>query len=145
MTLIKQRDQQLRKVYSTLYLSSSANSRLISRDLLLDLMMEQPAPRFYITPKMAERYVLGFKKQSSAILSSRKLEMIKDLVSAYERARTRHKGVAKGMLWKYTVESPAKSFYMTKQRLEEVIFNYTYRNGKESYPMFCRRLQGSSN
>lgn len=137
-SLLQQRDKQLKKIYSTIISSSSVNMRMVSRDDLLGLVMDHSAPRFYITPKMAERYVLGFKRQSESVLNSRKLDMIKDLVDAYERAKVRHKGASKEMLWRYTVESPAKSFYITKQRLEEIIFNYTYRNGKQSYPMYCR-------
>jgi hypothetical protein len=102
---------------------------LVARDTLIELIMEQSAPRFYITPKMAERYVIGFKQQSPHILNSRKIDMIKDLVSAYETAKNRHKRSSMMMIWRYTVESPAKSFYVTKRVLKEIIFNYTGRNG----------------
>lgn len=129
-SLLNQRNKEIEKIYKSIISSSSINLDLIERSDLLDLILEHPAPRFYITPKMAERYVLGYKKQLDRVIQSRKINMIEDLVSVYNREVSRRKNSSREMIWHYVVTSPAKSFYVSKKRLEEIIFNYTGRNGK---------------
>lgn len=128
-SLIHLRNREIEKLYRNIT-SCNVNLRYVKREAIIDLIMESSAPRFYITPKMAEQYVLGFKKQLPHIIKSRKIGMIMDLVNAYDRAKIRHRNASQNSLWIYTVESPAKSFYVSKKRLIEIIFNYTGRNGK---------------
>lgn len=99
------------------------NKQLMHLESIVDLLMEQEAPRFYITPKMAERYILGFKRQDPAILSSRRIDMIKDLVEVYDKVCARYKRVYRTQLWDYVVNSRAKSFYISRRKFKEIINN----------------------
>jgi hypothetical protein len=123
------RNKEVEKVYKNIVSSSSANMRYVSRDVVLEIIMQHPAPRFYITPKMAERYVLGYKRQLPSIINSSKLPMIEDLVSVNDKAVIRYKNQSRTMIWEHVVKSQAKSFYMTKKRIEEII--YKWRNGNK--------------
>ena len=130
-SLQQQRNKEIGRLYNSIVSSSSINMALLDRDAIFDVLMSYPAPRFYITPKMAERYILGFKRQLPAILNSRKLQMIEDLVATYESIKAKRKHSSNEMIWRYVVESPAKSFYISRKRAEEIIFNYKGRNGSK--------------
>lgn len=121
-SLAKEKALDVKLAYKRLC-NSGVNKQLMRLDSIVDLLMEQEAPRFYITEKMAERYVLGFKRQSPEVLSSRRLDMIKDLVSAYDRAKERYKNAYMKQIWTYTVNSRAKSFYISRRKMKEILNN----------------------
>lgn len=120
------RNKEIEKVYRNI-MSSRVNMDYVNTESVLKLVCDHPAPRFYITPKMAERYVLGYKKQDPAILNSRRLPMILDLVEAYDRITSRRKRQMRFVVWESVVESEAKSFYVTPRRVRDIIFKYAKR------------------
>lgn len=126
-SLQQQRNIEIVKAYKRIISSSSVNMAYLHRDAVFDLLAQQPAPRFYITSEVAAKYVLGYKRQLPSILNSSKLEMIEDLVAIYDKIKAKRKYSPMEMIWEYVVNSPAKSFYMSKRRYKEVIFNYKGR------------------
>lgn len=120
------RNKEVMKIYDNIISSKSVNSKYISRDLVLRLIEQHPAPRFYITPKMAERYVIAYKKQDPSILESRKLPMIKDLAEVYDKLIKFRKVSLKTRVWSLVVQSEAKSFYLTQRRIQDIIFGYEH-------------------
>lgn len=128
LTLIQLRDKELRHCYEKI-LRSCSNTRLLSRRSILSLLSGMPAPRFFITPYWASLYILRHYKGLN--INRRKRGMIDDLVENYERLRIEYPYATKCDLYEMLVEQPAKSFYMSEQRIKEIIFNYTGRNGKK--------------
>lgn len=129
--LQQKRNEDIRRLYNNIISKSNVNMAYLNRDFIFSLLMEHPAPRFYITPTMALRYVMGYKQQLPSILNSSKLDMIEDLVATYDSIKLKRKYSSQEAIWKYVVESPAKSFYISKRRLGEIIFNYKGRNGSK--------------
>lgn len=123
-SLIDARNKAIREAYLRLVKSSSLNRGLLKRHIAIAYLMEQPAERFYITPKMAERYVLGYLRGDKHVLCARKRAMIEDLVCVYRGIVNRRDGAKQADIWEEVVSSPAKSYYMTERRLREVAFVY---------------------
>lgn len=96
----------------------------MSRQVAVEYIMQQPAERFYITPKMAERYILGYLRGDKHIISSRKIEMIEDLVGVYKQILPTYRDAKRVNIWEAVVTSPAKCFYITPQLAKEIVFNY---------------------
>lgn len=124
LSLIKQRNQDLQNAYAQL-IKASNNIKYLSRNSILKLLQQQPAPRFYLTPYQAMRYICAFYANNTA--KHRKQDMIKDLVQNYERLRTLYPKTTKTIIYEMVVEQPAQSFYMNLHRIQEIIFNYSGR------------------
>ncbi len=58
--------------------------------------------------------------------------MIADLIDNFNRLKQENPNAPLEWLYEVVVEQPSKSFYMSKHRIEEIIFNYTGRNGKNT-------------
>ena len=56
------RDRDLRNIYDNLVKCKGLNVKIMKRSLIINTFMEMPAPRFYITEKMVERYVCAYLK-----------------------------------------------------------------------------------
>ena len=124
ISLIQNRNEALVNLYMSLMSSKSINRNLLDRYIAIDYIIQQPAERFYITPKMAERYVLGYLRGDKRVLCSRKRAMIEDLVSVYRRIVNSRDGSKKVDIWEEVVSSPAKSYYITARRAKEIVFGY---------------------
>lgn len=127
----QQRNEEIIKLYKNIISRSSINMGYLHRDAIFDVLMEQPAPRFYITPERAALLVIRYKKQLPSVINSPNVAMIEDLVATYDRIKAKRKYSSMEMIWDYVVNSPAKSFYLSKRRFKEVIFNYKGRNGSK--------------
>ena len=129
--LYEQRNVALHKVYSDIIHTQGVNLNYLSRLSLLDLIAKHPAPRFYITPELAGWYICQYYRNNKMpLVKPNKQQMVLDLVFVYERLRAQYPDMHKWKLYAMVVEHPAKSFYMRKQRIKEIIFGYTGRNGK---------------
>lgn len=124
--ITEQRNHALKEAYRRI-ISASHGVRSVSRQTVISLIQEMPAPRFYITPFMAQLYI---NNNSHRRDKSRKQEMIADLMDNFHRLKQEHPDAPKWLLYEMVVEQPAKSFYMSDHRIAEIIFNYTGRNGK---------------
>lgn len=131
--LYEERNAALRGVYESIIRSYGVvNMRYMSRAVILELIMEHSAPRFYITPELAGWYICQYERWGRlVVVKSHKREMLLDLISVYERLRKEHPYMKRGELYDLVVNQPAKSFYMRKQRIKEVIFRYSGRNEKK--------------
>lgn len=125
-TIIEQRNEALRVLYKTI-IAESRGIRYLTRKTIVSFIYKQPAPRFYITPFTARLYINNNNKCAD---NGEKQEMIADLLENYNRLCRENPNAPKEWLYEVVVEQPAKSFYMSKHRIEEIIFNYSGRNGK---------------
>lgn len=118
----------LEAAYNRIIRASNELTRHISRNTIIELIQEQPAPRFYITPETARLYINKYRKHKNNGLKD---AMMDDLVSNYNRLKEENPDAPKLWLYETVVEQPAKSFYMSNHRIKEVIFQYSGRNGKK--------------
>lgn len=123
-SLIRQRNIDLQGVYTRL-IGVTSNIQYLSRSTILSIMQEQAAPRFYLTPYQASLYILRGMKGGN--VGYRKQAMIADLIENYERLRREYPEATKTALYEMVVEQPAKSFYLSRKRMREIIFNYRGR------------------
>ena len=124
LSLLKQRNQDLQATYRQV-LRATENVQYLSRNTLISVLQEQPAPRFYLTPYQASLYILRAYRQGNT--ARRKQAMIADLVKNYERLRHLYPEASKTVLYELVVEQPAKSFYMSEHRMKEIVFGYSGR------------------
>lgn len=125
-TVIEQRNEALRMLHKKI-IAESRGICYLNRQSIVSFIHEQPAPRFYITPFTARLYINNNNQRAE---KGEKQEMILDLIETYHRLRREYPNAQKKWLYEVVVEQPAKSFYMSKHRIEEIIFNYSGRNGK---------------
>lgn len=123
-SMITRRNRDLQDAYRRFIRLGSVNMRYIRRQYLIRHLINQPAPRFYICPKVAERYVLGYLKGRRKTLHSSKIEMIEDLVGVYRSIVSSGEALRQYEVWERVVESPARKFYITPERAEEILFNH---------------------
>lgn len=128
-TLYKQRTQALQALYNRIKSANGVNFRFLKQQSIWEMMAKEPAPRFYITPEYAARYITAYYKHGGRITSGN-AAMIEELVKYYEIYRKLYSNFAKWKIYDMVVNSPAQSFYMSPQRIKEIIFNYTGRNKK---------------
>lgn len=126
VTLIEQRNEALRVLHKNI-IAESHGIQYLTRQSIISFIHEQPAPRFYITPFTARLYINNNNKCAD---NGEKQDMIADLFENYHRLCRENPNAPKEWLYEVVVEQPAKSFYMSKHRIEEIIFNYSGRNGK---------------
>lgn len=121
------RNKALDAAYKRIIRASKGLARHISRNTIIALMQEQSAPRFYITPETARLYLNNYCKRKNNTL---KAAMVEDLTENFNRLKRENPDAPKEWLYETVVLQPAKSFYMSDHRIEEVIFQYKGRNGK---------------
>lgn len=126
-SIFYKRNRALEAAYKRIIKASKGLAKHISRKTIIALMQEQSAPRFYITAETARLYINNYSKRRRSTL---KVAMIEDLISTYNRLKAENPDAPKEWLYEEVVLQPAKSFYMSDHRIEEVIFQYSGRNGK---------------
>lgn len=124
-SIIEDRNKALRALHRAI-ISESRNLGYLTCATIVVYIYGQPAPRFYITPYSARLYINGRKTADS----KRKRDMVADLKEAFVRLQRENPYAPKEWLYEKVVEQPAKSFYMSKHRIKEIVFNYSGRNGK---------------
>ena len=129
---IQERNKAIQDIYKRI-IHSQVNKNLLSNDIIVSIVLEQPAPRFYISTSMAKKlimnhyngcYIHGGGKRTL------KKAMDQDLVQNYERLRAQFPNTPKEKIYEYVVEQPAKSFYLTYRCMRDIIFNWTGRSRK---------------
>lgn len=122
--LTKQRDADLRNLYTQVIKKSGVNPMYLPRETILDALSEHTAPRFYIEPFQARHYVTLYYSKRTIHKSPIKQAMIRNLVEVFETIRPQHMNLPMAEIWQMVVEHPAKSFYLSRQRIKEIILNY---------------------
>ena len=127
--LIVERNACLCRRYEELLRVEGVNARYMRRSVFLDILSKESAPRFYISPEWARRYIMSYYGGSKWMRGRGRLRkaMIADLVEQYERLMQEHPRVSKDWLYMKVVEQPARSFYMSRKRMQEVLFRYSGR------------------
>lgn len=124
--LIKERKEVLRGIHAQIIKANSCVGP-ISRKGIIELIQEQPAPRFYISPYTAQLYINDIQHRRT---NSKRPDMMQDLLENYNRLKAENPNQTKEWLYEHVVEQPAKSFYLTAMRIEEIIFGYRTRKKK---------------
>lgn len=135
LPITQERNKAIRSRFDAIMRCTCVNQKYVNRQTILDLMMESPAPRFYIDAKQAERYVIAYykcKDVSSFRKSHDRQEMMKDLVDAFEKIRPEHMDMKMVDIWEMVVNSPAKSFYISRRTMKRIVFNYIYKPCKRN-------------
>lgn len=128
--LSDERNLVLQGLYNRI-IKSHVNLKMMSRDMIVSVIIEQPAPRFYIAPQRAKWLILYYYRHKDKLpMSGNKKKMIEDLVENYERLCKEFPNTDKEKIYEYVVEQPAKSFYMSHRNIRDVIFNYTGRQNR---------------
>lgn len=123
-TLTAERDRDLKNLHTSVIKNSGVNPMYLSRETILSTLSSQPAPRFYLKAQQAESYVVGYYKQVTSVKSAHKRAMILDLVQVFEKIRSENIHLPMADIWQLVVKHPAKSFYLSQQRIKEIIYNY---------------------
>jgi hypothetical protein len=126
-SIIGQRNDALKAAHRQVIRASDGIMN-ISRQMIISIIKEMPAPRFYISPFTARLYI---NNNQHCREKSRKPDMVADLIENFNRLKHDNPNAPLEWLYEVVVEQPAKSFYMSSHRIEEIIFNYTGRNGTE--------------
>lgn len=121
------RDRDLRNIYDNLVKCKGLNVKIMKRSLIINTFMEMPAPRFYITEKMVERYVCAYLKGRYITKNKLKIKMTDDLVENYNRIVSSNCYLTKSAIWSEIVRSPAKSFYVDRRTLMNILFNERWK------------------
>lgn len=123
-SLIEQRDDELRKIYVRIVKESGINSKFLTRDFVVGQIQKCNAPRFYITSKMAGEIISSYNKGKSRHKSRIKLAMVQNLMDVYEETVRDYPNEPMYLILERVVTHPAKSFYMSSERIMEVIYQY---------------------
>lgn len=125
-TLTNIRNTEIQNIYKRI-LKSAVNINSLNNDAIVSIVLEQPAPRFYISPGQAETLISNYYNMGCTFPDNKrtiKQEMTVDLVANYERLRNRFPHTPKDRIYEMVVEQPAKSFYITHRNMRDIIFNY---------------------
>ena len=117
--------------YDELLKSDGINRDYITRDVIVTLLSQSPAPQFYISPKMAERYITAYFRNELPVMRSAKQQMISDMVQVFKEVRGEFYNKPMVDIWNMVVEHPAPSFYMSKSRIKEIIYNWRKYGNKK--------------
>lgn len=116
------RDADLRKLYDNLVRCKGLNIKVMKRGMIISTFMNAPAPRFYITEKMVERYILAYMRGEYITKNPLKRKMIDDLVDNYYRITSSNKYLTRSAVWYEVARSPAKSFYIDRRTIINILF-----------------------
>lgn len=105
-------------------LNSGVNSRYSGWKMYVSLLAKQPAPCFYISPKIAERYVHSYYRGEPVLKTAKGRALIKDLVENYERLKANNPDDYAYQIWDKLVECPAKSFYLKESVIKHIVYGY---------------------
>jgi len=119
-----ERDSELRKRYDDI-LKSGVNCRYIDRDMVVRTIANQPAPRFYISPKTAEQHVLRYYRGEVTNKNATTRAMIKDLVENYEILKAEMPNAYHYEIWDALILRPAKRFYLSEASIKSIVYGYT--------------------
>lgn len=119
LTFLKKRD--IIAEYDRLRSTEGLNLKYVTRDAIIELIMRQPAPRFYLEPRTIEHIIMAHLKGKSSYNPERD----KDLYEAFCRVKENSApNTPMSEIWLRTGEQPAKSFYASARTIRDFIFGY---------------------
>lgn len=117
------RDRELCKRYDDI-IKSGINHNYLTHKNVVKVISLQSAPRFYLEPRTAEKYILQYYRGEYYRKSVLGRKMIDDLVANYERLASQHPNWCNYQLWDAVVMCEAKSFYLTENTIKFIIYGY---------------------
>lgn len=118
--LTYQKRKDLIAVFDRLRTTQGINMNYITRNDIVELLMHQPAPRFYLEPRTIEHLVMRYFKGKKTIMPER----TKDLYETFCRVREQHPTAPMANIWVMVSEQPAKSFYLSRRCIRDFIFGW---------------------
>ena len=119
--LKNQRNKDLLILVERIRNEKGINMNYISRNAFVEILMQQPAPRFYLEPRTVEHILMNyFKNERQQIVDAR----TQDLYEAFCRVREKNPYMPMADVWYLVSLQPAKSFYLSASRIREIIFNH---------------------
>jgi len=125
-----ERYESIRSLHTQI-IRSAVNAKYISVAAIVSIIMESPAPRFYISAREAQKRVSAYYqgKRYKGRVSD---DMVEDLVENYERIRKEHPHYPQWRVWETLIAQPAKSYYLSPGVIRGIVFNhYHYREHKK--------------
>ena len=119
-TLTYQKRKDIIAVYDRLRTTQGINEKYISRAAIVELLMQQPAPRFYLEPRTVEHIIMAHMRGISSCNPKRD----QDLYEAYLRVKENNPRLPMADIWMKTSEQPAKSFYASARTIRDYIFGW---------------------
>ena len=126
------RDCELRKRFNDIR-NSGVNEKYYDWNVVVKVLAKSPAPRFYLSPKMAEQYVLNFKRGKFLVKSKIGHAMIRDLAENYDRIKELYPYKKSFEIWQLVVDSPAKSFYLKEKTIRYIVYEYLRPKANRSH------------
>ena len=128
-TYTHERNAALQELHKRI-LHAQVNKNLITTDTIVSIILEQPAPRFYITPHQAELLIRRYENDGCRFATEKitpHREMVVDLYDNYNKLRAKFPHTPIKKICEMVVEQPARSFYMSYTRVRDVILNYRHK------------------
>ena len=119
-TLTIQKRKDLIAAYNRIRSAGGVNMEYVSREIVIELLIQEPAPQFYLTPRAIADDVLRYIKGKP----TRNPERSKDLYEAYCRVMETTKQRKMIYVWTEVSLQPAKSFYLSRRSIRDIIYGY---------------------
>ena len=119
-TLTIQKRKDLIAAYDRIRSAGGVNMGYVSRDAVIDLLMQEPAPRFYLSPRAIEHDVIRYIKGKPTTNPER----TKDLHEAYCKVMEKNAHQKMFLVWLDVSMQPAKSFYLSRRSIRDIIYGY---------------------
>ena len=122
--LKKERDKAILAIHTRIINDSGINKKYLTRDIVAKKIQECSAPRFYIDTRqcryLVRAYYNGKLDKSSPLCQAK----AKDLAEVFEKIRETHPNDYMEDIFGMVVQQPAKSFYLSKSRIIEILYRY---------------------
>lgn len=118
-----ERDNLIRTIHKRIINESGINKHYLTRSVVAQQIQKYSAPRFYIDTRRCRELVNGYNAgtlKCSALTQA----MARDLAECYEEVCNAYPNKPMEDKWQLTVEHPAKSFYLSKLRIIEIVYQY---------------------
>ena len=119
-SVIQERNKEIMQTYYLII--SRYDIAHVPMKLVLSLLSNSPASRFYMSEDRAARYIAEYERGQLS-LKGPKLVMFNDFYRVYQRQSERLKGYYKSYIVSYSLHQQAPSFYLSPYQIKRIIFS----------------------
>lgn len=113
MDLKEERNTDLIEAYDRTLKRIGCDARYMSRRFLVDLTINSPAKRFYVTVDEAAKHINSIERTGISLARGAMVQkQYEDIYRAYLRKRNELPGLAKREIISRVIASPAERFYL---------------------------------
>lgn len=113
----EQRDEEIMNAYY----DALKELKYSSTKEVMDMVVNTPCSRFYISASRAMIVIFTMLKGEKAVMSKTKSEMFDEIYSRFLKARKQYKGMSLDGLVRMVINSPAPKFYLTPESAYVII------------------------